>query len=260
MDGSPLWLNMRVHDKIANAYWDGEQMTFGDGSSEFYPLVSLGIVAHEVSHGFTHQHAGLVGGGQAGGLNEAFSDMAAQALEFYTNKHSTWKIGADVVKAPKLALRYMDEPTKDCPANHLPGVSCSINSMKQYYGKLDVHLSCGIFNKLFYLLATSPDWDVKKAFDVMVHANMHYWTYNTTFIEASCGVISSAKDLKYDITAVNKAILGVGINPATCVASPAIAQPIITKPTTPAPQPKPAPTPDDDDDVTKAEVSTPWGV
>ena len=162
MDGNPLWLNMRVHDNMENAYWDGEQMTFGDGSSRYYPLVSLGIVAHEVSHGFTHQHAGLIGGGQAGGLNESFSDMAAQALEFYVNKQNSWLIGAEVLKSPRAVLRFMKEPTNDCPPGHLPGVGCSINNMKQYYGKIDVHLSCGVFNKLFYLLATHPVGTLKK--------------------------------------------------------------------------------------------------
>ncbi|WP_249313212.1 hypothetical protein, partial [Pseudoalteromonas ruthenica] len=31
--------------------------TFGDGQNTFYPLVSLDVSAHEVSHGFTEQKA-----------------------------------------------------------------------------------------------------------------------------------------------------------------------------------------------------------
>jgi pseudolysin len=216
MDGAPMWLVMRVHDYMDNAYWDGEAMTFGDGSDEFYPLVSPGIAAHEISHGFTHQHSGLIGGGQAGGLNEAFSDMAAQAVEFYATQHNTWKIGAEVIRAPNSALRYLDEPTKDCEAGHLPGVDCSISNLKDYYVRLDVHYSSGVFNKLFYLLATSPDWDTKKAFTTMVHANMNYWTYNTTFIEAACGVESAAKDLGYPVETVTKAAVKVGISTKSC--------------------------------------------
>ncbi len=259
MDGTPLWLNMRVHDNLENAYWDGEQMTFGDGGSLFYPLVSLGIVAHEVSHGFTHQHAGLVGGGEAGGLNEAFSDMAAQAAEFYVNKHNSWKIGSEILKTPTGALRFIDEPTKDCPHGHLPGVGCSINNMNQYYGRLDVHLSCGVFNKLFYLLATSPGWDVKKAFDLMVHANMNYWTYNTSYSEATCGLVSSAKDLKYDTKVVDKAAATVGIRTALCYPPPPLPTTRPVQKPKSTPKPKPAqPIPDDDDDL-KTTVLTPWG-
>ena len=225
MEGAPMWLVMRVHDYMDNAYWDGEAMTFGDGSDEFYPLVSPGIAAHEISHGFTHQHSGLIGGGQAGGLNEAFSDMAAQAVEFYASQQNSWKIGAEVIKAPNSALRYMDEPTKDCEHGHLPGVDCSISNLKDYYVRLDVHYSSGVFNKLFYLLATSPDWDTKKAFTTMVHANMNYWTYNTTFIEAACGVESAAKDLGYPVITVSKAAAAVGINTKVCDKPPVTTPP-----------------------------------
>jgi pseudolysin len=260
--GSPLWLYMRVHENLNNAYWDGDQMTFGDGSDVFYPMVSLGIVAHEVSHGFTHQHSGLVGGGQAGGLNESFSDMAAQALEYYIYKHNDWLIGAEILKTRAGALRYMDEPTKDCPKGHLPGVGCSISNMKQYFGRLDVHAICGVFNKLFYTLATTPGWNTKKAFDVMVQANVNYWVNNTTYIEAACGVVNAAKDLKYDIKAVDSAAAAVGINTAVCYQTPApVTVPLPTPTPKPAPAPKPIPTkptpvpqPDDDDDSYKTNL------
>ena len=47
-------LYMKVHygNGYENAFWDGQAMTFGDGRSRFYPLVSLDVSAHEVSHGF----------------------------------------------------------------------------------------------------------------------------------------------------------------------------------------------------------------
>ncbi len=77
-DGTPMILTMVVHDPIDNAYWDGRKMTFGDGVDMFYPLTSLGVAAHEISHGFTEQHSGLAYYGHSGGMNEAFSDMAAQ--------------------------------------------------------------------------------------------------------------------------------------------------------------------------------------
>lgn len=62
-------LYMRVHygRNYENAFWDGQTMTFGDGGRNFYPLVSLDVAAHEISHGFTEQHSGLVYRGQSGG-------------------------------------------------------------------------------------------------------------------------------------------------------------------------------------------------
>lgn len=221
--GKPMMLNMRVHVKdwdggpLENAYWDGSQMSFGDGRTMFYPLVSFGVGAHEVSHGFTEQHSNLVYQAQSGGLNESFSDMAAQAAEFYGYGHNTWQIGPEIFKQKDRALRYMDDPTRDCNGRK-PGDRCSIAEVKDYKKSLNVHYSSGIFNKIFYLMGTAKDWDTKKAFDVMVQANMNYWTSNTTFAAAACGVLKATKDSKYDTDVVKDAIKEVGIKLGKCKA------------------------------------------
>ena len=186
-------------------------MTFGDGIEVFYPLTSLGVAAHEVSHGFTEQHSNLAYYTQSGGLNESFSDMAAQAAEFYSTKKNSWEIGPEIFKEDNQALRYMDEPTKDCPKGRSPGQHCSINHMSQYNESLDVHYSSGIFNKVFYLLGTAKGWDTKKAFDVMVKANMAYWTPTIDFYNAANCVLKAAKDLNYSQAVVKKAFSDVGI-------------------------------------------------
>lgn len=213
-NGKPMMLNMRVHDNVENAYWDGTQMTFGDGGSHFYPLVSLGVGAHEVSHGFTQQHSGLKYFAQSGGLNESFSDMAAQAAEFYSNGKNSWEIGPEIVIGSG-ALRYMDDPTKDCNGR-APGNSCSIGHVKDYHFGLDVHYSSGIFNKVFYLIGTASGWDTHKAFDVMVQANRFYWTPRANFNNAACGVVKATRDYGYSITAVTNAFTAVGIDTSRC--------------------------------------------
>lgn len=206
----PMRLVMRVHygKNYANAFWDGQQMTFGDGDDELFPLVTLTVSAHEVSHGFTEQHANLDYFGQSGGINEAFSDMAAQAAEFYVHGTNDWLIGADTLREEAgKALRYMDKPSQD---------GISIDSADQYHDKLDVHFSSGVYNHLFYLLATQPHWDTKQAFQVMLKANMDYWTPSTTFAEGACGIIHAAQDLHLPIDAVKQACDGVAIDYSTC--------------------------------------------
>lgn len=206
----PMMLNMVVHDPIDNAYWDGRQMTFGDGVSYFYPLTSLGVAAHEISHGFTEQHSDLAYYGQTGGMNESFSDMAAQAAEVYAYGKNSWQIGPEIFKEENAALRYMDKPSKDCEGRE-PGDWCSIDEVSQYHSGLDVHYSSGIYNRVFYLIGTAKGWDVRKAFEVMLQANMNYWTSTTNFSEGACGVIKSTKDLGYDVTAVKQAFETVGV-------------------------------------------------
>lgn len=213
-NGKPMMLTMRVHEDVENAYWDGTQMTFGDGGSMFYPLVSLGVGAHEVSHGFTQQHSNLFYRMQPGGLNESFSDMAAQAAEYYSVGHNSWQIGPEIVKGEG-ALRYMDEPTKDCKGK-APGTQCSISHVKDYHRGLNVHYSSGVFNKAFYLIATTQGWDTRKAFDIMVQANQNYWTKLSNFNKAACGVIKATKDHHYPLDAVTSAFNDVGIKTSTC--------------------------------------------
>ncbi len=224
--GKPMLLAMVTHavmrDDLGqpvydNAQWDPQtqKMYFGDGKELFYPLTSLGVGAHEISHGFTEQHSNLVYKGQSGGMNEAFSDMAAQAAEYYSNKNNTWTIGAEITLNKDWALRYMDQPSKDCETIR-KGKACSIDDMSHYSADLDVHLISGIYNRMFYLISTSEGWDVKKAFDIMVQANSNYWTARSTFAKGACGVLKAAKDYKYDLETVKTAFNKVGVDISSC--------------------------------------------
>ncbi|MGE6223685.1 M4 family metallopeptidase [Aeromonas media] len=204
-------LKMRVHysRNYENAFWDGSQMTFGDGATTFYPLVSLDVAAHEVSHGFTEQNSGLVYSGQSGGINEAFSDMAGGAAENYMKGSNDWLVGAQIFKGNG-SLRYFEDPTRD---------GSSIGHASDYYDGIDVHHSSGVYNRAFYLLANTSGWQTRKAFEVFVLANRLYWGPNTTFDQGACGVTRAATDLGYSLSDVAAAFSAVGVN-ASCGATP----------------------------------------
>lgn len=197
-------LQMRVHysSNYENAFWDGSAMTFGDGQNTFYPLVSLDVSAHEVSHGFTEQNSGLIYNGKPGGLNEAFSDMAGEAAEFYMKGSNDWLVGKDIFKGNG-ALRYMNNPTQD---------GRSIDNQSNYYSGMDVHYSSGVYNKAFYNLATTQGWDTQKAFIVMARANQLYWSAGVGWDLAGNGVMDAACDLNYDPNDVKAALAAVGVN------------------------------------------------
>lgn len=210
-DGQPMPLIMRVHYgyRYENAFWDGQQMTFGDGDELMYPLVSLSIGAHEISHGFTEQHANLYYVGQSGGMNESFSDMAAMAAQAYANDAVSWSIASEVMKEDSGydALRYMDKPSRD---------GQSIDTASQYQPGMDVHHSSGVYNHLFYLLANQVGWDVRSAFQVMLKANMDYWTPYSSFEQGACGILSAANDLGLSVSDVKLSLDGVKINYQNC--------------------------------------------
>lgn len=213
-DGSAMQLVMRVHygSEYQNAFWDGRQMTYGDGGSMMYPLVSMGVGAHEISHGFTEQNSNLQYYGQSGGMNEAFSDMAAQAAIFYSYEEKqapSFLIGDRIMKDEERypALRYMDQPSKD---------GRSIDSALEYYDGIDVHHSSGVFNRFFYLIATTEGWNTRKAFDVMVKANQDYWTPYEKFQTGACGVVQATLDYGYPLADVQAAMSKIGLAPHEC--------------------------------------------
>ncbi|WP_426700438.1 M4 family metallopeptidase [Rhodanobacter sp. Col0626] len=202
-----MQLVMKVHylSNYENAFWDGSAMYFGDGASTFYPLVSLDVTSHEISHGYTEQNSGLEYDGQSGGMNEAYSDIAGEAAEFYDRGAADFLVGADIVKTSAgigNALRYMCNPPQD---------GGSIDNAADYNSGLDVHYSSGVYNKSYCLLAKTSGWDAKKAFQVYALANKSYWTATSTFNSGACGVESAATDLGYSVSDVVAAFAGVGV-------------------------------------------------
>ena len=138
----------RVHygSNYQNAFWDGTQMTYGDGAGNTHPLVELDVAAHEMSHGVTENTAGLNYSGDAGGLNEATSDIFGTAVEFYAANASDpgdYLIGEEIdLNGNGTPLRYMDKPSKDGASK-----DCWSSSL----GGLDPHYSSGPLNHWFYL-------------------------------------------------------------------------------------------------------------
>jgi len=208
----PFQLMMRVHysTNYENAFWDGSSMTFGDGYTTFYPLVCLDVSAHEVAHGFTENHSDLTYSGQSGGINESYSDMAGEGAKYYMRGSNDFMVGYDIFKSPSGALRYMYDPPLD---------GMSIDHVDDYYSGMDVHYSSGIFNKAFYLIATSPGWTTQMAFDIFTKANMDYWTASTNFVQGAEGAQDAAADYGYSCTAVRDAFAQVGIT-LVCVGPP----------------------------------------
>lgn len=189
-------LIMRVHygSSFENAFWDGTKMSFGDGATTFYPLVSIDVAGHEVSHGYTEQHSNLTYSGQSGGMNEAFSDMGGEATEYFWKGSNDFLVGPEIFKGAG-ALRYMNNPPQD---------GSSIDNAANFTSSMDVHFSSGVYNKAFWKLATTAGWNTQKAFQVMARANALYWTPSSTFNSGACGVETAATDLgftKADVTA-----------------------------------------------------------
>ena len=195
-DGSAMLLSMWVHygTNYENAFWDGSEMVFGDGDQYFFPFVVLDVTGHEISHGFTEQHSGLEYTGQSGGMNEAFSDMAGEAVKYFDRGSNDFQVGADMVKPATVPLLGMASMRDMCtPSND----GASIDSARDFRADMDVHYSSGVYNRAFCVLARTTGWDTRMAFEVFHDANALYWGPQETFDSGSCGVEQAALDRGY---------------------------------------------------------------
>ncbi|MFE5580504.1 M4 family metallopeptidase [Kitasatospora sp. NPDC056531] len=170
IDGRGMRLNGYVHFGVNfnNAFWDGQEMIFGDGDGRKFTSLtgSLDVIAHELTHGVTDHTAQLEYHNQSGALNESISDVFGSLVKQWSLKQKAedadWLIGADVF-TPGIdadALRSMKAPGtafdnalfgKDPQPDRMSGfVSLPDTEMGDSGG---VHINSGIPNKAFYLTA-----------------------------------------------------------------------------------------------------------
>ncbi len=177
IDDEGLALNATVHfgQEYDNAFWNGEQMVFGDGDGEFFNrfTIALDVIGHELTHGVTEDEAQLVYFFQPGALNESVSDvfgsLVKQRVLNQTAAQADWLIGAGLFTAnvQGVALRSMKAPgtAYDDP---VLGKDPQPAHMNDYVRTFDdnggVHINSGIPNHAFYLVATQIGGDaVEKA-------------------------------------------------------------------------------------------------
>jgi Zn-dependent metalloprotease len=150
--GNGTGVPSRVHygNAYVNAFWDGSQMTYGDGSGNSRPLVSLDVAGHEMAHGVTESvvSGGLTYSGESGGLNEATSDIFGSMVEFYANTSvdpGDYQVGEKInINGNGTPLRYMYNPTLDGSSH-----GCWATNTNS----VDVHYSSGPGNHFFFNLA-----------------------------------------------------------------------------------------------------------
>ena len=237
-DGNGVKSYVHVGSGWVNAAWYQNAMYYGDGGGSYRPLVTLDIAGHEMSHGVNQATAGLYYSGDAGGLNEANSDIMGTMVEFHANNAfdaPDYLIGEGIyANNPNgtTALRYMFRPGD---ADGGTSYNCQPASG---FGGGDPHYSSGPANHFFYLLAegaTSPagfnysasqlvcngDTGVSgigraKSEQIWYRALSVYMTAGTTYPQARTATLNAASDLygsgSAERAAVARAWSAVGVN------------------------------------------------
>jgi len=211
IDGAGRKTYSRVHygKQYENAFWSDACfcMTYGDGKTTFFPLVSIDVAGHEMSHGVMSKEANLTYSGESGGLNESNSDIFGTMVEFYASSGldtPDWWVGERIYRSnwsgstytQAKALRYMDDPAKDGASP-----ACWSSSL----GSLDVHYSSGPNNHMFYLLANGGTSKCNgsvvngigndKAARIWYKAVADYMTSSTNYAGARTAALNAAAAL-----------------------------------------------------------------
>ncbi len=190
--GLPLIASVHFEKDYDNAFWDGQQMVFGDGDGRVFRSFtdSVDVIAHELAHGFTQYSAGFVYLAQAGALNESISDvfgvLTAQRALGQDAMSADWLIGAALFteSVHGVALRSMKAPgtayddpvlgTDPQPATMDAYVDLPHDEAHDNGG---VHINSGIPNHAFYLASVNlggPAWERTGQvwYDVMTQAGL----------------------------------------------------------------------------------------
>ncbi|HAQ07497.1 MAG TPA: peptidase M4 family protein, partial [Bacillus bacterium] len=227
IDGKGMAIVSTVHygDKYNNAFWNGQQMTYGDGDGEFMISLSAGldVAAHEMTHGVTNTSANLRYRFQSGALNEAFSDIFGALID-----EDDWELGEDImaekaVASGRDALRSLSNPSKfPVGSSYVPygnGEGMYPKHMDEYYDlplNLDnggVHINSSIINHAAYL--TGVEIGKEKLGQIYYRALTSYLTPDSNFSDARKALLQSAEDIygpdSIELKATEAGLNGVGI-------------------------------------------------
>lgn len=172
INNNGLKLESTVHYQKGydNAFWDGNQMVYGDGDEDLPAAdrlfnrftIALDVIGHELTHGVTQYEANLAYWDQSGALNESLSDVFGSLVKQYQRNQSAnqadWIIGEGLftpningagirsMKAPGTAY---DDPVlgKDPQPAHMRDY---VRTVEDNGG---VHINSGIPNHAFYVTA-----------------------------------------------------------------------------------------------------------
>ncbi|HEU0127029.1 MAG TPA: M4 family metallopeptidase [Pseudonocardiaceae bacterium] len=167
LDDNGMVVKSIVHygQKVPNAFWDGEQMLYGDGDGTLFLRFTKSpeVIGHELTHGVIQYESNLEYHDEPGALNESFADvMALQVDQWYKGQNvseADWWIGGEIL-APKVGAKGIRTLTVDLAYenNRYLGTDPQPKHMRdKYTGDRDyggVHINSGIPNHAFYLVAT----------------------------------------------------------------------------------------------------------
>jgi Zn-dependent metalloprotease len=206
-EGMPIDQTVHYGKGLMNAFWNGEQMIYGDGDGTVFGSFTsdLDIVAHELSHGVIQHEANLRYWFQSGALNESYADVLGTMVKQYhlnqTVKEANWLVGENLLLGERFALRslkapgtaYVDHP--EIGDDPQPAHMKDYRDLEPWDDNGGVHLNSGIPNHAFYLAAMKvggKSWDsVGRIWYIALRDHLRV---DSTFTKAADAMARVARD------------------------------------------------------------------
>lgn len=203
IDGKGMRLDSTIHfqQHFNNAFWNGQQMVYGDGDGKSFIgfTGSIDVIAHELTHGLI-QYAvpgGLNYEGQSGALNESIADVFGSVVKQWSLQQSSrqadWLIGAGIM-GPGVgkALRSLADPGNTeltWSGDDQP------KTFAAYVEGGAVHTNSGIPNHAFYALCMALKGNAWRRAAPIWYRSLALLTPTATFADMARATAQAAATL-----------------------------------------------------------------
>ncbi len=222
-----------------NAYWDGVQMTYGQGFAS-----ADDVIGHELTHGVTERTASLFYYFQSGAINESMSDVFGELIDQSYGGSSTdnpsvkWQMGEDLPASIGI-IRSMSTPADYEQPDKMTDTTYYVNfatpEEASYGGNNDqggVHTNSGVNNKAAYLMTDGDTFNgqtitgigITKVAQLYYRVLTTYLTSGSDYYDLGVALNSACSDL------VNLSIASISSADCTQVAKAVTATEMLITP------------------------------
>lgn len=195
-----------------NAYWNGEQMAYGQGFAD-----GEDVVAHELTHGVTEYESNLIYAYQSGAINESLSDVFGEFVQQSNaaepvGSGNRWLMGENLSIG---AIRSMSDPTAFGDPDRMGSPLYHTAS----WDNGGVHINSGVNNKAAYLMVDGGSFNgrtvqpigLAKAGRIYYRAQTNYLVSSSDYLDLYNALLQSCQDLVGTVGITNTDCLQVGL-------------------------------------------------
>jgi Zn-dependent metalloprotease len=229
IDGRGMKIISRVNygKNTQDAYWDGEELTFGkpDSSSPYKTFVLEDIIGHEITHAVSEYESHPCRYGQSGALNESISDVFGELAQQWSHhekaRDSNWILGEGAWK-PDVNGRGVRDMLHPGTAFNNPeaGKDTQPDHMDRYVRTTNdnggCHVNSGIPNKVFADFAVALDGYAWEEAGHIWYEARKLAGRNPSFAQFAQATLDAARKLNYerDVPKLEESWKKVGVTPS----------------------------------------------